>query len=122
MRTYIYVDGFNLYYRAVRGTPYKWLDIDALCRHLLQPENQILCIKYFTAHISPTSQDPTQHVRQQMYLRALRTLPHLQVIPGYGRNLTNLYQTPNLSIKARFRAFAVDGSSPVGVSSTMYPS
>ena len=27
LRTYVYVDGFNLYYRAVRGTPYKWLDL-----------------------------------------------------------------------------------------------
>jgi len=26
MRTSIYIDGFNLYYSAVKGTPYKWLD------------------------------------------------------------------------------------------------
>jgi hypothetical protein len=26
MRTWEYVDGFNLYYGAVKGTPYKWLN------------------------------------------------------------------------------------------------
>lgn len=26
-RTIVYVDGFNLYYGAVRGTTHKWLDI-----------------------------------------------------------------------------------------------
>ena len=26
----LYVDGFNLYYRAVRGTPFKWLDLRKL--------------------------------------------------------------------------------------------
>ena len=24
-RTHVYVDGFNLYFGALRGTPYKWL-------------------------------------------------------------------------------------------------
>jgi hypothetical protein len=28
--TNLYVDGFNLYYRAVRGTPFKWLDLRKL--------------------------------------------------------------------------------------------
>ena len=26
MKTWVYVDGFNLYYEALRGTTYKWLD------------------------------------------------------------------------------------------------
>jgi hypothetical protein len=26
-RSIIYVDGFNLYYGAVRGGPHKWLDL-----------------------------------------------------------------------------------------------
>jgi hypothetical protein len=30
MRVRVYVDGFNLYYRALRGTPYKWLDLLAI--------------------------------------------------------------------------------------------
>jgi hypothetical protein len=27
----VYIDGFNLYYGAVKGSPYKWLDLAALC-------------------------------------------------------------------------------------------
>jgi len=43
MNTYVYVDGFNLYYGALRKTPYNWLDILALCKALL-PTNNILRI------------------------------------------------------------------------------
>jgi 5'-3' exonuclease len=52
MRTYIYVDGFNLYYRSLKNTPYKWLDLKALFRYLLDPKNDIQAIKYFTARVS----------------------------------------------------------------------
>jgi len=27
MRTIVYSDGFNLYYRALKGTSHKWLDV-----------------------------------------------------------------------------------------------
>lgn len=35
MKTIVYVDGFNLYYGAVKGTPYRWLNIARLCALLL---------------------------------------------------------------------------------------
>ena len=35
-RTVVYVDGFNLYYGAVKGTPYKWLDLEKYFQ-LLRP-------------------------------------------------------------------------------------
>lgn len=53
MRTNVYVDGFNLYYGALRGTLYKWLDIRRMCE-LLLPSHTIARIKYFTARISAT--------------------------------------------------------------------
>jgi hypothetical protein len=31
----VYIDGFTLYYGALKGTPYKWLDLVRLCRALL---------------------------------------------------------------------------------------
>jgi hypothetical protein len=31
-RTYVYVDGFNLYYRALRKTKFKWLNLEALAK------------------------------------------------------------------------------------------
>jgi hypothetical protein len=40
MRTNVYVDAFNLYYGCLRGTPYRWLDLAALCRRLL-PNDEI---------------------------------------------------------------------------------
>ncbi len=30
VKTNFYIDGFNLYYGAVKGTPYKWLDSSGL--------------------------------------------------------------------------------------------
>jgi hypothetical protein len=82
MKTIVYVDGFNLYYGAVKGTPYKWLDIHKLCQ-LLLPKNQPVKIKYFTALVTARPNDVDQPNRQQIYLRALRTIPNLEIILGH---------------------------------------
>jgi uncharacterized LabA/DUF88 family protein len=78
----VYVDGFNLYYGAVKGSPFKWLDIAALCRRML-PNDAIQSIEYFTAIVSARPGDPGLPVRQQMYLRALRTIPNLTIVFGH---------------------------------------
>jgi len=84
MRTFVYIDAFNLYYGAVKDTAYKWLDLAALCRLLLPPRlHHIVKIKYFTARVQPRPNDPDQPMRQQIYLRALRTLPHCEIIYGH---------------------------------------
>ena len=81
LKTSVYVDGFNLYYGAVKGTSLKWLNIDKLCQ-LLLPMASINRIRYFTALVDSTPSDPDKPVRQQTYLRALQTIPHLSVIKG----------------------------------------
>jgi uncharacterized LabA/DUF88 family protein len=81
LQTFVYVDGFNLYYGAVRGTPYRWLDIRRLSE-LLLPGHSIATIKYFTARVSARHGDPQKPTRQQIYLRALRTIPGLEIIYG----------------------------------------
>lgn len=81
IRTYIYVDGFNLYYRALRGTRFKWLDLTALASSLLSTDNRIDHIRYFTAPVSGKL-DPGQPQRQQTYLRALETTPNLTLHLG----------------------------------------
>lgn len=81
MKTNVYVDGFNLYFRCLRGTPCKWLDIAKLCK-LLLPRNTINEIKYFTANVTARPGDPDQPVRQHIYFRALETIPHLSIIRG----------------------------------------
>jgi len=78
----VYVDAFNLYYGAVKDTPYRWLDLDALCRRLF-PRDAINRIRYFTAIVSGRPDDPQQPQRQQTYLRALETIPNLSIHLGY---------------------------------------
>lgn len=82
MRVRVYIDGFNLYYRCLRKTPFKWLDVKQLSQLLLGEEYQIECIKYFTADVSPRSGDEGAPLRQQAYIRALKTIPELEVYKG----------------------------------------
>ncbi len=82
MKTIVYVDGFNLYYGAVKDTSLKWLNIHRMCElHL--PKDQVVGVKYFTAKIISRPDDPQKHIRQQVYLRALRTPPNLEIIYGH---------------------------------------
>ena len=84
MRTFVYVDGFNLYYGALKGTPWKWLDLPALFAKVLQPHHDILTVKYFTARVSGTPADPSKPQRQDVYLRALgRYRPEIEVYFGH---------------------------------------
>ena len=39
-RTAVYIDGYNLYYGRLRGTPFKWLDLIKLFEALLVKRNQ----------------------------------------------------------------------------------
>jgi hypothetical protein len=49
----------------------------------LLPKNRILKIKYFTALVTARPGDPDQPNRQQIYLRALKTIPRLEIIYGH---------------------------------------
>ena len=80
-RTFIYVDGFNLFYRCLKGTPYKWLDLLKLFRSVLPPTNNIIRVRYFTADVSGR-RDPVKPIHQQAYLRALSTIPQLSIHKG----------------------------------------
>ncbi len=82
IKTYVYVDGFNLYYGAVKGTPYKWLNILTLCKMLL-PKNDIIKIKYYTALVTARPTDPDKPNRQLLFLRALGTIPGLEIFYGH---------------------------------------
>ncbi|MBN1974910.1 MAG: NYN domain-containing protein [Sedimentisphaerales bacterium] len=75
-RTIIYIDGFNFYYGAVRGTPYKWLDIEK-CFLRLRMNDDIRRIWYFKALV-----DGAKGIRQKTYLRALAATPLVQVMLG----------------------------------------
>ena len=91
MKSYVYIDAFNLYFGCLKGTPYKWLDLSKLCTILL-PQHQIERIKYFTAHVKALPSSPNAPQRQQVYLRALSTLPTLEII--YGHFLSHRVRMP----------------------------
>lgn len=80
-RTIVYIDGFNLYYRALKGTPHRWLDVAALSRAVLPASSTVTRINYYTARISGRT-DATAPARQHAYLRALATLPDPIPVPG----------------------------------------
>jgi len=103
VKTVVYVDGFNLYYGAVKDTSYKWLDIASLCQSLL-PKSQIVQIKYFTALVKSRPHDPNQPKRQQFYLRALRTIPNFEII--LGRFLTHERDMPLANCPAGRQRYA----------------
>ncbi len=84
MRTNFYVDGFNLYYRAVKDTPYKWLDLLKLCQTLI-PTHQVNLIRYFTALIRPRPESSGSRRRQLVFIRALETIPNLTIHYGQFR-------------------------------------
>ena len=89
--TNVYIDGFNLYYGALKDTPYRWLDLAALSRRLL-PKHRIGRIRYFTAIVSARPNDPSGPDRQRTYLRALETVPHISV--HLGEFLTSYVRMP----------------------------
>lgn len=81
MSANVYIDGFNLYYCAVKQTPYKWLNLLALC-NILFPTVTINKIKYFSAKVKALKHDPSAPTRQDTYWRALKTIPNLEIIKG----------------------------------------
>jgi uncharacterized LabA/DUF88 family protein len=92
MRFRVYVDGFNLYYRALKDTPYRWVNLVALASRLLDTTDVIGHVRYFTARIKGRATDPDAPRRQQIYLSALATLPN--VTAHYGRFLAKTKTRP----------------------------
>ena len=100
MKTNFYVDAFNLYYGSLKGTPDRWLDLDALFRAVF-PNNTINRIRYFTAIVESRPSDLRRPAHQRAYLRALQTIPSLSI--HYGQYKTRAARLP-LGNTARERA------------------
>ena len=75
-RSIIYIDGFNLYYGALKGGPHKWLNLQRYFE-MVRPHDDIQAIRYFTAMITGS-----HLANQEAYLRALETLPLVEVVLG----------------------------------------
>jgi hypothetical protein len=73
LKTYAYIDGFNLYNGAVKSRPAcRWLDLRKMCERLLPAEAELDWIRYFTARAGGSEADPHHPQRQEIYIRALR--------------------------------------------------
>jgi hypothetical protein len=82
MRTIVYVDGFNLYFRLLQKRPgLKWLNIKALSERVLRPTNKVVAVRYYTARVSGRL-NPQGPGRQQLYLDALASVPEISVHMG----------------------------------------
>ena len=81
MKLSVYVDGFNLYYGLLRNSPYKWLNPVKLISQVLPSEYEIALLRFFTARISHRL-DPDAPRRQDVYIRALETLPEVRIHYG----------------------------------------
>lgn len=78
-RTAVYVDGYNLYYGRLRGTPFKWLDLVRLFETLLAQRDQnerLIRLSLFTAPALATfaTHKDASVAAQSAYHRALKTL------------------------------------------------
>ena len=77
-----YIDGFSVYHGIRQWPKVKWLDVDALARLLGEKEGALVRVKYFTAMVHPTSDDPDKPHRQARYNAALRSRPDVRIIFG----------------------------------------
>ena len=100
MQTRVYVDGFNLYYRLKeiqrsKGIQTKWLNLVELATIVLPNHCNIEKLRYFTARVSgiPDSGAPA---RQQVYIKALQSLPEVEV--HFGRFLTKTIWRPVINL------------------------
>lgn len=80
MKANVYIDGFNLYYGIKKWPDCKWLDFEALVKHLF-PNDAINRIRYFTAPVRGKP-DPESRKRQVVFLRAVRDNPLINIHEG----------------------------------------
>ncbi|AQZ93645.1 NYN domain-containing protein [Halopseudomonas phragmitis] len=77
MRTAFFVDGYNLYYGLLRGSPHKWLDLGALLDSILRvqdPSAFLDSVHYFTAPVIAklATRGQLSNDAQHRYIRALQ--------------------------------------------------
>jgi len=82
-RVIAYIDGFNLFYSCLKGTSYKWLDLEKFCKFYLKPNQELVAVKYFSALVNSFKGDLSRTLRQDIYIQALRSNPIIEVQLGY---------------------------------------
>ncbi len=100
MKVYVYVDGFNLYYRALKNSQHKWLNLHRLAERLLNSGDNVELVRYFTARVSARSGDKDAPRRQQLLFNALKTVPTVRF--HYGKFLPKTKRRPLVSDPTKF--------------------
>lgn len=88
MRTAFFVDGYNVFYGLLAGTPYKWLNLKGLLNHVAyieNPQTSVISVEYFTSSVKPelATRGIASKEAQDTYVRALKA--H-NVTVHYGRH------------------------------------
>jgi len=78
---HVYIDGYNLYKGVLQGTGSKWLDL-AKWADAMMPNYEVRRVVYCTAKAVATADNPTPHVRQAHYHKALRSTPTVDIRLG----------------------------------------
>lgn len=111
---HVYVDGFAFYrmsYRCPRNVAHatlEALDLVALSRALL-PGEDVGLVRHHTARGSDTPEDAGRAARQDIYLRALATLPERSILQGQSHTNegeVRLIRCPLASYRSRSHGFA----------------
>jgi uncharacterized LabA/DUF88 family protein len=94
-RVIVYVDGFNLYFGLLEAgfNNCKWLNINKLAANLLQINQELIEIKYFTSRVS---NNPDKQKRQTTYIEALESVGIKMFYGHYQSDKTECRQCGNI--------------------------
>jgi len=94
-RVIVYVDGFNLYFGLLEAgfNNCKWLNIYKLAANLLQINQELIEIKYFTSRVS---NNPDKQKRQTTYIEALESVGIKIFYGHYQSDKTECRQCGNI--------------------------
>jgi uncharacterized LabA/DUF88 family protein len=94
-RVTVYIDGFNMYFGILEAGFHncKWLDINKLANNLLQANQELVEIKYFTSRVS---NNPDKQKRQTIYLEALESVGVKIFYGHYQSDKTECRQCGNI--------------------------
>ncbi|MDE6009734.1 MAG: NYN domain-containing protein [Muribaculaceae bacterium] len=80
-RVIVYVDGFNFYFGLKKSKSWKkyyWLDIVKLFQKFMRPNQELIAVKYFSAHVN----DLDKGLRQNAFFQANKENPKFNLILG----------------------------------------
>jgi len=87
LRTAVFIDGYNLYYGALKGTQYKWLNLYSFVEEIIRSQHPIegaLKVNYYTAMVKARIATHGEEAvkSQQAYHKALKSeyTPQVELI------------------------------------------